>query len=411
MEKLPDMSAVRANLAFTCTHEADHLPPLDGNANQLFLYGRYLQKKDGPKDSNEVARYYRIAAAHGHYKANQNLQRLVSEGLATSPDAGKETVDLAKQLIEQGVPGGYYDIGHYLEAGYGLKQDSEMSLRYFRKAADLGSPEAQTYVAELLAPLGKAPDIAREMRQCAMGQGYGDAAYDLGIDLSLDKHYAEAVNAFQQGVRAGHTGSSFALEQGFKGPPASDRLNYMALPNDPERSRRYNLIRNFIDDNASRNPKVPDIDKIVPLPPARLPSWDGTFQWEKEQAAAVPPQKPSDELIKRLSEEKHLDPATGLPLAQPDHVSQTESTPPVEARSPVGTLAQTGQPCPESGVWRASLPKGMIADVERRFLKGTELPTLTAYQPRAFNWLDERLGVRKQTIKVTWTLIDYFNEA
>ncbi|MFP3562121.1 sel1 repeat family protein, partial [Paraburkholderia sp. SIMBA_049] len=26
---LPDMSAVRANLAFTCTHQADHLPSLD----------------------------------------------------------------------------------------------------------------------------------------------------------------------------------------------------------------------------------------------------------------------------------------------------------------------------------------------------------------------------------------------
>jgi hypothetical protein len=34
-----------------------------------------------------VARYYRIAAAHGHYKANQNLQSLISDGLAGSPDA------------------------------------------------------------------------------------------------------------------------------------------------------------------------------------------------------------------------------------------------------------------------------------------------------------------------------------
>ena len=79
LDSLPDMSAVRANLAFTCVHEADHLPPLDPQADSLFLYARYLQKKDGPKDFNDITRYYRIAAAHGHYKANQNAQLLISQ--------------------------------------------------------------------------------------------------------------------------------------------------------------------------------------------------------------------------------------------------------------------------------------------------------------------------------------------
>lgn len=133
LDSLPDMSAVRANLSFTCVHEADHLPPLDPEADQLFQYGRYLQKKEGPKNFNEVARYYRIAAAYGHYKANSNLQGLVSQGIAESPDAPKETIDLAAQLVNQGIPGGYYDIGHYLELGYGLKQDAEMALRYIRR--------------------------------------------------------------------------------------------------------------------------------------------------------------------------------------------------------------------------------------------------------------------------------------
>jgi hypothetical protein len=59
---------------------------------------------------------------------------------------------------------------------------------------------------------------------------------------------------------------------------------------------------------------VLDIDQIVPLPPATLPPWDGTFQWQKAQDEAVPPQQPSDELSERLSKNKNLDPATGLPL-------------------------------------------------------------------------------------------------
>lgn len=33
-----EMSAVRARLVFTCTHEPDHLPPLDPTADLLFKY-------------------------------------------------------------------------------------------------------------------------------------------------------------------------------------------------------------------------------------------------------------------------------------------------------------------------------------------------------------------------------------
>src|SRR5438128_10353677 len=86
MAALPDMSAVRANLAFTCVHEAAALPPLDPEADSLFRYARHLQKADGPKDYNQMARYYRIAAAHGHYKAHRNLQSLLAYGQAKSPD-------------------------------------------------------------------------------------------------------------------------------------------------------------------------------------------------------------------------------------------------------------------------------------------------------------------------------------
>jgi hypothetical protein len=271
-----------------------------------------LEKIDGPKDINVIARYYRIAAAYGHYKANHNLQLLVSEGMASSPNPARETIDLAEQLISAGVPGGYYDMGHYLELGYGVKQDADKARRYFRKAADLGSPQAQAYVGNLLAPRDRAPEIARQMRRCAAEQGYGTAANTLGIDLQGDNLFTEAVGMFQKGVESGDSLSALALEDGFKGPLPTDQLNYLALQADPERSRRYRLIGKFLDANEGRNPKVPDIDKIVPLPPAKLPPWDGTFQWEKEQAAAVPPEKPSEELIDRLAKAKHLDPATGL---------------------------------------------------------------------------------------------------
>ncbi|BAX63094.1 sel1 repeat family protein [Burkholderia stabilis] len=409
---LPDVSAVRLNLAFTCVHEIIHLPALDPEADKLFQYGRYLQKQQGEKNFNDIARYYRIAAAYGHFKANTNAQKLVSQGLASSPDATKETIAFATKLIDEGVPGGYYDIGHYLEVGYGLKQDAEMALRYFRKAADLGNPEAQTYVAEQLAPHDRAPDIARQMLRCATDQGFGRAASTLGIDQKNNEKQNEAVKAFQSGIRSGDAQSASFLEDGFKGPPPTDRLNYLGLENDPERSRRYEVIWKFLTDNESRNPKVPDLDKIVPLPPAKLPPWDGTFQWQKEQDAATPPQKPSDELVDEMAKAKHLDPATGLTLpGSTDKTSQTEQPENIASRLPLGTVAHTGQPCPEDGVWCAKLGTGQIGDTQRRFLKGDALPSVVVHEPRKLAVLDGMMGTRQHVAQVALELVAYLDRA
>lgn len=399
MTSLPPLNEVHANLAFTCRHEAEHLPPLDPQADQLFKYARYLEKKEGHKDFNDVARYYRIAAAHGHYKANSNLQLMVSEGLASSPYPAKETINLTMQLIAQGVPGGYYDMGHYLELGYGVKQNRDAARRYFRKAADLGSPEAQAYVGDLLAPSDMAPSIALQMRQCATTQGNVKAAVDLGVNLQNKKRYAEAIDAFQRGVTSGDAMSASYLEYAFKGPPPSDELNYLSLPDDPERSRRYKLIIDFLDNNDGRNPKVPDIDQIVPLPPAKLPPWDGTFQWQKEQDAAPIPEKPSDDLIQRMSKAKNLDPATGLPMPPPP-------------RTALGTRVKTGQRCPESGHWCAWLtPTYRVTYSQQSIRKGDDMPTYMLYKPRRFELLDDLFGMCYDFMAVEWELVCYADKA
>nr|CCA86819.1 hypothetical protein RALSY_mp30131 [Ralstonia syzygii R24] len=99
-----------------------------------------------------------------------------------------------------------------------------------------------------------------------------------------------------------------------------DQLRYIGVSKDAERSRRYKLIGKFIDDNDGRNAKLSGIDRIVPQPPAKLPPWDGTFQWEKDRAAAAPSQKPSDEPIERLRKAKRLDPAA-VRLAEFDAIT------------------------------------------------------------------------------------------
>ncbi|MCA8012653.1 sel1 repeat family protein [Burkholderia vietnamiensis] len=394
-----DMNAVRAKLAFTCVHEVDHLPPLDPEADTLFKYALYLEKQEGPKNYDAAARYYRIAAAYGHFKANHNLQLLVSEGFAHSPDAPKETIDLVEQLITAGVAGGYYDMAHYLELGYGVKQDEKKALTYFRKAADLGSPEGQFRVGDLLSPRDRALDIARKMIECATDQGYGKAANYLGIDLSTEKSYPAAVKAFQKGVRAGVAESAFALRHGFDTQP-SDRVYFLGLSNDLERSRRYEAIWKFLNDNEDLNPKVPDIDKIVPLPPVKLPPWDGTFQWQKEQEAAKPPQKPSDQLVERLAREKNLDPTTGLPL-----VSAPKST--QEDRMPLGTAARTGEVCPQDGIWSVRHVSRVCLEATRYVSKGEIMPPLAVDNPRPLPGLDALLGMRVHSTDEVWRLESY----
>ncbi|MDR5751413.1 MULTISPECIES: sel1 repeat family protein [unclassified Caballeronia] len=398
-----EWSAVRAQLAFTCVHEADHLPPLDPQADTLFKYALFLEKKPGPKDYDSAARYYRIAAAYGHYKANHNLQLLVSAGQASSPHAATEAVDLAEQLIAAGIPGGYYDMGHYLQLGYGVKQDEKKARIYIRKAADLGSREAQYYVGDLLSGKDHAPDISRQMMECAVDQGYGKAGSYLGIDLMNSKLYAESVNAFQKGARAGDVQSAFALQYGFDTGDPSNIASYIGQSKDPERSRRYELIWKFLDSRDGLNPKVPDIDQIVPLPPAKLPEWDGTFQWQKEQDAAKPPQKPDDKLVERLAREKRLDPATGLPLT-PVKSAKAE-------RVPLGTVARTGEVCPQDGVWHEKQWASVSYDAIRRFSKGETMPQLVVNNRRPIPGLDALLGMRVHRIDAIWSLVSYDEQA
>ncbi len=407
-----DSSALRANLAFTCTREATHLPSLNPEADKLFLYARYMQKQAGPKDFGDIMRYYRIAAAYGHYNANHNAQLLITQGLVIAPAGRNEVIDLAMRLVHDGIPGGYYDLGHYLEIGYGVQQDVGAAMRYFRKAADLGNPEAQAYVAQKLEPIDMAPEIANQMWQCAAEQGLGDAANNLGVNLKLDEHYTEAIKAFQLGVKAGDTQSAYSLEVAFRAPDNPKDPDKLGLRSDVERARRYKAIGEFIDRNDGRNPKVPDIEKIVPLPPAQLPAWDGTFQWEKEQASAKPPEKPSDELVDRLAKDKHLDPATGLPLpGAPEKTSALDQQPSAVTatvdRLPLGTVALTGDKCPEDGVWCANLGARQAGNAQRRFAKGETLPPLSIQAPRQIAILDRLMGAREQTENVIWQLVSY----
>jgi TPR repeat protein len=312
---LNQLSEVDAKLAFTCVHEK--IPAPSAETDVLFQYARWLQKNNQIQQDEtvdvEIGRLYRIAAENNHYKANVNLQNGAMRGQFKL--TGGERLRLSQQLIDAHVATGYYMIAIYLQKGAaGLQQDEDMSLRYFRKAADEGSAQAQAYVADKLEPIDIAPDIARQMRRCAAAQGNGSAALALGTDLAIDRNYKEAIEAFQLGAAAGNGVAASFLGKGFRGPKPDDRLYYLDQKEDLERAERYKQIWSLLADWSYANPSVPEINEIVPLPPAKLPAWDGKLKWVEEREANIPPPKPSEALIEQLAKAMVLDPKTGKPL-------------------------------------------------------------------------------------------------
>ncbi|WP_104903293.1 sel1 repeat family protein [Pseudomonas sp. LH1G9] len=394
------LTEIKAKLAFTCVHE--QIPSPSAEADELFQYARWLQKNNLLKQDKavdlEIERLYRIASENGHYKANINLQNGAIRGHFVL--SGAEHLRLSQQLIDAKVATGYYFIGLFLKNGSaGLKQDTAMSLRYFRKAADQGSAQAQYEVGDILAPINIAPNIARQMRRCSAEQGHGKAARALGVDLSTDGHYQEALEAFQLGLIAGDSTSASFLSKGFLGPKSDDRLYYLGQQEDLERAERYEKIWRILANYSYAAPKVPEINDILPLPPAKLPTWDGKLQWLEARLANVPPKKPSEALIQQLAKAKLLEPATGRPT--PDSPAF------IKASYPEPTCS-SGQACPQTGYWRAfSLSRDVYArlsdGVIRRFEKNEIMPTLQieSHKPRFL--LPDIITVNEESIE--WRLL------
>ncbi|MCL2161342.1 MAG: sel1 repeat family protein [Betaproteobacteria bacterium] len=307
--------------AFTCAYEEDRIPPRDPEADQLFQNANWRYKKnllaEDPVVHAEVERLYRIATAWGHDKAAYHLAFMMMRGYTTHSDRIAKPVSIAERLIGRGIPGGYCLMGYLLDIGYGVEKDSNASLQYFRKAADLGDPEAQAFVGEQLHSMGiqnPAPYKAgRAMKRCAADQGHAQSAIDTAIGLKKRKQYDEALKYFQLAARAGSPKGANWLRHAFSGPAPDDRLNYMGQDRDEERAARYERLWDILSSYDFLPATVEEIDRIVPLPPAELPAWDGQIEWVKKWEQDLAPPLPAEARIRKMARAKGLDPETGLP--------------------------------------------------------------------------------------------------
>ena len=322
---------------FKCVHEKDRLPEINPDAEQLYRYGQSRELND-PKlkfdytirDANTflgMARYYRIAAAHGHYNAVRALYQLIwrvsdgdIDGISTpSRDRrAEERHRLLRQLIDSNIPAGHVYQGGLAQQEWNLP----LAMSEFRQAADMGSPEGQFRAAELLGGPGilsqvagfKLPDkktITIALYQCSADQGYLPSREALARLVPAGS-VNEEIERYQRGVSAGSAEFAYSLMSHFSEESAG---KLSSRKPDKERARRYDELRMFLIEKQYVHPKILNIDKIVPLPPAALPEWDGTILWEDDVKKLAGAEKPSEALLSRMARQQGLDPRTGLPAS------------------------------------------------------------------------------------------------
>ena len=310
-----------AALEFTCKKE--ELPPLSEETQQLYNYALYHDLHNmwtgdkGDEVWNGLARYYRIAAANGDYKANVRLQYLLNTGRISTDMPQTEVHNLNEELAKQLPATAYYNLYGYLDVGYGVRTEKDGKYAYLRKAADLGSREAQYVVGDILTDikdegtLQQRLKIYEQLLSCSSEQGFGEASEMLGLGYESDKEYSKALEAFHQGVKNGSELSASVLSEVFNNKRENKYLDDLNLKEDSERARRYKIIGDYLYEKDYLQPKVPDLDDIVPLPPAPLPEWDGKIAFQRWFEGEAPP-KPDEALVRRLAWQAGLNGDTGL---------------------------------------------------------------------------------------------------
>ncbi len=276
----------------TCGRWKDTMPKTrDPAPYRLYINARKLWRSKiawqlTRQEALSILHDVQAAASQGDWGARALMAYFYRNGLGPldtnhvlEPDADK-LVEILRSAVAAGQAWGYYDLGVAHEHGYGgAAQDEQIAWAYYLKAAQLGSPEAQMALASAYLKAER-HDAEEAMVMCAYKQSHGPAAYKLGNYAKLFKNFASALEYYQVGTRLGSKESAAVLRQFFdiKHWRSRDKQEQAAfreldiLP-DPERERRYDAIGDALDLNPDL--KLTRLDKVLPLPPAELPAWQG----------------------------------------------------------------------------------------------------------------------------------------
>ncbi|REG61373.1 TPR repeat protein [Paraburkholderia sp. BL6669N2] len=346
-EKLPLFNPHRK--LFTCLHQGQHVPPVDPQAELWFQQALVLDNPDiyyKDRDYPKIYQLYQQAAQRNHWKSMLNLASLILSDYAVPEHDPEVAIRWVEKAMQLGVPDAYDMMGTYHQNGMIRGGDATSAYAFFQRAADMGSPSAMTFLGDKLGGTYDDPDgdfwgnrsIAIEMLKCAMAQGYGDAAYELGY-LQLSGYTPEAkalaLKTFHEGVKLGSAKSAKNLSVEFDGFNLSNEKSLVGHV-DQARSQRYRVLGDALEHYGTRL-RLPNLDKVLPLPPAPLPKWDGNKQTLIDAAKAViPSAKLRTTSNAMLQGREHIPDGYGVPSL---------------AESPYAV--REGRGVPETGYWLA----------------------------------------------------------
>lgn len=250
---------------FKCVHEQDTAPPLNQQAEQWFQQGRSISK-ERPTNWAEVARLYQQAVEKNHWKAMHNLAELYLRGDGVLKDANK-AIDLYMRMVDLKVPLGYYDMSVMTQRGVGVVQSDKDAMLFLVKAADLGSPQAQSRIGYIYIYDKRKDAVGLGYLECAEKQDCADAAYKLGSYYEVvDENYPVSMHYYQRAAALGEpkgvTEIRNVFEQGLNGYPKNAKL---AKVYDDISSRFY----------RDSDLRLPNLAKDYPLPPHPIQGYHG----------------------------------------------------------------------------------------------------------------------------------------
>jgi len=304
-EKLPLFNPHRKT--FTCAYQAQHLPTIGPQAEVWFQQALalddpniYPDKRDYPK----IYQLYSQAAERNHWKAMLNLASLILSDHPGVPEHNPEmAIGWVEKAMKQGVPDAYDMMGIYHQNGIVKGGDATSAYAFFQRAADMGSPSAMTFLGTKMDGAYDDPDgefwgnlsVATRMLDCAFAQDYGDAADELSLIYSRAKTAdakLKALKILHEGVKLGSAKCANSIAPEFDGLGLTNGTNLVGHI-DKARAERYGKLGDALEFYGGRL-KLPNLDKVLPLPPAPLPEWDGNVKTLIDGAKAVtpPPAKP-----------------------------------------------------------------------------------------------------------------------
>jgi len=239
-------------------------------------------------------------------------------------------VRIVEEAMKLGIPAAFDAMGTYHRKGLGVKPDASRAYAFWELAADMGSPSAQTFLGEALLATYDNPksgfwaneSIGLKMLECAYAQGLGKAAYQLSLyyEVAL-KDFNRSISVLHQGVRLGCEDCAGSLSSLFRGA----ELAHGGPAIDTARADRYSALGNALYLNPDL--RFPNLDKVLPLPPAKLPQWDMSKPRTLIDAAKgiipTPPPKPTPG--SERSGRAYIPQGYGLPFESPYPVFDTES--------------------------------------------------------------------------------------